>query len=178
MEAFTVNDDWITISWEITNQKKKVLGYECQKATGTFRGREYTAWFTTAIPVPYGPWKLFGLPGLILEAYDKKGMIHLTAKKILYPDSIAIDTLKAPSETVVKSIREYAHYEDFYMEQVEAGFQKTLPTGKGLTIKMDDATKTTSEKIKLQRKYNLESTWEWEKEKADTSKMNMNLKTE
>ena len=48
-------------------------------ATSDFRGRHWTAWFATDIPVSDGPWKLGGLPGLILEAYDKGHQYTFTA---------------------------------------------------------------------------------------------------
>ena len=48
-------------------------------ATSDFRGRRWTAWFATDIPVSDGPWKLGGLPGLILEAYDKGHQYTFTA---------------------------------------------------------------------------------------------------
>ena len=54
--------------WELTRDTLTVLGYLCQKATTFFRGRNYEAWFTPEIPVKDGPWKLYGLPGLILKA--------------------------------------------------------------------------------------------------------------
>ena len=57
-------------NWQITDSVKIVLGYECQQATCNFRGRQWVAWFTTDVPVSDGPWKLGGLPGLIMEAYD------------------------------------------------------------------------------------------------------------
>ncbi|HTN68436.1 MAG TPA: GLPGLI family protein, partial [Dysgonamonadaceae bacterium] len=50
---------------------KTLLDYSCQMAVCNFRGREWTAWFATYIPVSDGPWKFGGLPGLIMEAYDK-----------------------------------------------------------------------------------------------------------
>lgn len=53
-----------------TEQSDVILGFECQKATVTFAGRTYTAWFTPEIPLPYGPYKFGGLPGLILRIQD------------------------------------------------------------------------------------------------------------
>lgn len=56
--------------WKISSEKKIVAGYTCQKAETTFLGRKWTAWFTSDIPIQDGPWKLCGLPGLILQAED------------------------------------------------------------------------------------------------------------
>lgn len=59
-----------TISWKIHPESKEFLGYSVQKATTSFAGREYTAWFSPAIPIPDGPYKFSGLPGLILSLED------------------------------------------------------------------------------------------------------------
>ena len=80
-----VKDSTIDIRWELTNESKKIGAYTVKKATAAFRGRDYTAWFTTQIPLPYGPWKLSGLPGLILEAYDTHKEIYWYFKNIEYP---------------------------------------------------------------------------------------------
>lgn len=57
-------------NWEIHSDTLTILSFLCQKATCEFRGREYTAWFTTEIPISNGPWKFGGLPGLIIKVYD------------------------------------------------------------------------------------------------------------
>ncbi len=56
------------MQWEIGDSTTVILGYECQSATTDYHGRRWTAWFTTDIPLPFGPWKFRGLPGLILKA--------------------------------------------------------------------------------------------------------------
>ena len=71
--------------WKITNEKKDIGKFKCKKATTSFRGRNYIAWFTTEIGVPYGPWKLQGLPGLILEAYDTNKSVYWYFKSVEYP---------------------------------------------------------------------------------------------
>lgn len=70
------------MQWQIGDSTKNILGYECIKAETDFRGRRWTAWFTPEIPLQDGPWKLCGLPGLILEASETEGQHTFTANGI------------------------------------------------------------------------------------------------
>lgn len=72
------------IKWELSSEKKTILGYSCQLATCRFRGRNYSAWFTLALPLSAGPWKFSSLPGLILEVYNDTGEVKYTADEILH----------------------------------------------------------------------------------------------
>ena len=65
--------------WRLHNETKEVIDYKYQKATTHFRGRNWTVWFAPDIPVQDDPWKLWGLPGLILEAQDSAGLYHFAA---------------------------------------------------------------------------------------------------
>lgn len=76
-------DTLASIDWRLTDEEKRLDGYLVHKATTTFRGRNYTAWYTKTIPVPAGPWKLHGLPGLIIEAYDDTGEIKIDRKSVV-----------------------------------------------------------------------------------------------
>ncbi len=58
------------LQWEILEEKETILGYNCQKARTEYGGRTWYAWYTVDVPLNYGPWKLNGLPGLILKAED------------------------------------------------------------------------------------------------------------
>lgn len=69
-------------AWAITDSIKNCLGYDCIMATAKFKGREWIAWFTPEIPISDGPWKLCGLPGLILEAYDIHHDYEFTPKAL------------------------------------------------------------------------------------------------
>lgn len=66
-------EDEVQIDWQIGDATKTIEGYQCRQTTCTFRGRDYTAWFTPEIPVSDGPWKFSGLPGLIMEVSDNEG---------------------------------------------------------------------------------------------------------
>ena len=76
LQDYRYVDSLHTQTWTMGDSTREVLGYTCQQATADFRGRRWTAWFATDIPVSNGPWKLGGLPGLILEAYDE-GQQHV-----------------------------------------------------------------------------------------------------
>jgi len=75
-------------NWQIGNETKTIVGYQCQKATCSFRGRNYTAWFAVDIPLSYGPWKFCGLPGLILKVHDD-------AKEYVF-ECVGIEQQKCP----------------------------------------------------------------------------------
>lgn len=75
-----VCEDWFRyeeeipdFGWELTDSVKTILGYECKGARCTFRGRDWTVYYAEDIPVMEGPWKLCGLPGLIMEAQADDG---------------------------------------------------------------------------------------------------------
>lgn len=64
--------------WKILPDKEKIGEYNAQKATTNFGGREWTAWFSTDLPFQDGPYKFYGLPGLIVKIEDKTGTHSMT----------------------------------------------------------------------------------------------------
>lgn len=60
------------IKWTLLPESEEICGYKCYKAIGSFRGREWTAWYCDDIPQNNGPWKFGNLPGLILKVEDLK----------------------------------------------------------------------------------------------------------
>lgn len=82
-DLYIYKDDLPPIQWKFGKEEKTLLGYPCKKAVTNFRGRNYTVWFTDQIPVSVGPWKFYGLPGLILEIQDEKSEFNYKAIKVL-----------------------------------------------------------------------------------------------
>lgn len=76
--------------WEVIPGEREILGYNCNCARTNFRGREWIVWFSTEIPYSMGPWKLCGLPGLILKATDSKNLFDWTAIGLQQPDDRSI----------------------------------------------------------------------------------------
>ncbi|MDQ1161875.1 GLPGLI family protein [Chryseobacterium sp. SORGH_AS 447] len=64
--------------WKILSDKQKIGEYNTQKATTSFGGREWIAWFSTDIPFQDGPYKFYGLPGLIVKIEDTTGSHIMT----------------------------------------------------------------------------------------------------
>jgi GLPGLI family protein len=73
--SFILQESLPQIDWQIHSDTKMIGSFNCTKATGNFGGRVYDVWFTSKIPVSLGPYKLWGLPGLILEAKSRDNMV-------------------------------------------------------------------------------------------------------
>ena len=73
--SYSVEGPMPVINWKITDDTATFGGLHCQKATGHFKGRDYIAWFCPDLPVHTGPWKLNGLPGVIVDARDAKNEV-------------------------------------------------------------------------------------------------------
>jgi GLPGLI family protein len=116
------------IDWKLSNEKKDLGGYACQKATGAYAGRVYIAWFATDLPFRQGPWKLSGLPGLILEARDQKNEVHFLFREVKKP--MPGETTTFPKRNLVPT-RQTAldRAREAFEENPVAVMQAQLPPG-------------------------------------------------
>lgn len=107
---YLVEEPMPVIKWQISSDTASFSGLKCQKATGHFAGRDYTAWFCPDLPFHSGPWKLNGLPGLIVEAYDTKKQVVFkfdgldNTDKLQKPASGGEDGSVKSGNTVVKLV--------------------------------------------------------------------------
>ncbi len=81
-KSIMVTEKIPSLQWKIQAQTKKVGDYIVQKATASFRGRDYTAWFAKDLPGFFGPMKFGRLPGLILIIFDDTKEVIIKAKQI------------------------------------------------------------------------------------------------
>ena len=96
------------VAWKLSEETKIVAGFLCQKATGWFRGRTWEVWFTSKIPISAGPWKLYGLPGLILEARDSSNLYLYEADIVISPSAPPTDnSLTINKNVLVTNYKEW-----------------------------------------------------------------------
>lgn len=61
----------LKFDWKILSEKEKIGSYNTQKATTEYGGRKWTAWFAADVPFQDGPYRFYGLPGLIVKMEDE-----------------------------------------------------------------------------------------------------------
>lgn len=80
--TYKVYDDR-PMKWTIQPEHEQIGEWQTQAATLDFAGRRWTAWFTTDIPIPDGPYKFHGLPGLIVKINSEDGTQKFVLEGIL-----------------------------------------------------------------------------------------------
>ena len=107
------------LKWEITEEVREIAGYKAQKAitrSHDIRSRELDggsdygdaiAWFTTDIPIPSGPERYYGLPGLIvlIEFTNNRKTCNLKDIKFDVKHEIVV-----PTEGIEVSEEEITNY--------------------------------------------------------------------
>ena len=82
--------------------------YLCKTAMCQLHGRKWTVCYTEDIPTTAGPWKLCGLPGLIVEAVSDDGIHRFTLTELqhatapIFYETSAI-TVKTSEEKLIKN---------------------------------------------------------------------------
>ncbi|TZF94222.1 GLPGLI family protein [Chryseobacterium panacisoli] len=138
-------------NWKISDSTKTFGGYKVQQATTQFGGRSWVAWFSKDIPIPYGPYKFNGLPGLIVELYDTKKNYHF---KVIKSEKITEEYKRVSLEnSISRAIPvNQAKLDKLKLELYDSPFKYimngrlALPEGKKLLL--DDGTVLSKEELK------------------------------
>ncbi len=118
------------LQWQlIQNSDTTLLGYSCQKATTFYGGRKYTAWFTMDIPISDGPYKFYGLPGLIIKICDSENQhrFELTAfNKQTNPKRIFIIEHKFINTSPPDYVKALNNYMELLFNTIQRGDKVTM----------------------------------------------------
>ena len=114
MQDYIYEDTLYAQNWVIQDSSKLILGHECQKAVCHYRGHWWTAWCAMDIPITDGPWKLCGLPGLIMEATSED---NSHAFKLLGLEKVSKEPIVFSKTYVGNNKFEKTTFEKFLKEQ-------------------------------------------------------------
>lgn len=137
--------------WNITDSVKVSNNLRLQKATTTFGGRNWEAWFTKDIPIPYGPYKFNGLPGLIMELYDtKKNYRFNVIKSEKISDDYKRNSLNASiSRAIPVTLKELNKLKlDLYSNPFKYVLNGNLTMREGQKLLLEDGTVLSKEELK------------------------------
>lgn len=77
-QKYQYEEDCPKLEWEVLKGDTTIAGYHCNKAKTNLFGRDYIAWYSTDVNMPYGPYKFNGLPGLVFCIMDTQGHFEFT----------------------------------------------------------------------------------------------------
>lgn len=143
--------------WNIEeNQTKTIAGYKCYKATGTFRGSKIIAYFTKDLPYSAGPFKFYGLPGLILEVRpENKDRDIWKAESVSINDNTKVVFKPQFLNKEKISLREYVTAKEAYMNKIFTKVTDNLPKSDAKIH------------VSTNQRFSVEQKYEWEEEPSN-----------
>lgn len=133
-EHIAIEEEIPIINWELIDETKTIGSYICHKATTTFRGRNYIAWYSLDLPYNIGPWKLNNLPGMILEANDDENMVVFYLKSITIPFKSEIIDFSANSKKITK--KEYHDDCEKHLDRFDSKLQAKMGRDVKISVSM------------------------------------------
>jgi GLPGLI family protein len=109
-KQYVIKDSIPCQSWKIKNDMKEIAGRICMNASwfDPIREKEVMAWFALDLPIPIGPNRYCGLPGMILEVNEANGAVVYTATAVLLSeDKIEIEKPEVKKKRKVITYQEY-----------------------------------------------------------------------
>lgn len=137
--------------WNITDSTKISNHFSLQQATVRFGGRDWVAWFSKDIPMPYGPYKFNGLPGLIMELYDtEKNYYFNVIKSEKIPDAYQRNSLNASISRAIPVTQKDLNKLrlDLYSNPFKYAFNGNLTMREGQKLLLEDGTVLSKEQLK------------------------------
>jgi len=137
--------------WIITDSIKNSNNLQVQKAITEFGGRSWIAWFSKDIPIPYGPYKFNGLPGLIMELYDTKKDYYF---KVIKSEKITegyqrISLENSMSRAIPVNQKELNKLKlDLYSNPFKYVLNGNLTMREGQKLQLEDGTVLSKEQLK------------------------------
>ena len=124
MSTFRYDEPAGALTWTIVpGAPATIAGYSCQQATASFGGRRWQAWFTREVPVPEGPYKFGGLPGLIVKVADTRGYYTFELLQLRKPATerlVALPTKAATAATKAEFRQAAANFNLNPMASIQA----------------------------------------------------------
>ncbi|OPC29916.1 GLPGLI family protein [Elizabethkingia miricola] len=159
LDLFEVSDRLPKLNWKLIKDTKVIGQMKCQKATTSYKGRDWVAWFTAEVPVSDGPYIFSGLPGLIISLSDTKNNYEFNLIKIqkgsenLYGKNPSL--IKSIPVTLTQLNKLYIDYYNDPYKEAKTGKVKMRfvdEAGKPVTPNFNELTK--QKQITIRKNYN------------------------
>lgn len=121
------------LKWQVLSETKEIQGMKSQLAKVVTENDIFYAWYTLEIPISDGPFRFKGLPGLILEVYNKNKTIEFQLASIKKSDKdiekmARLTTIDLPDKKDFFKIREkwlkYPFISSVSKEQEKRGLEE------------------------------------------------------